>query len=198
LLKSLFQRNENTYTGTRVCIRPPNRWDRKQWVEIRRVSRDFLVPWEPLWPSDASTPTAFRRRLARFKAEWRSGAAYPFFIVELQENRLVGGITLSNIRRGVAQSASVGYWTGAPYVRKGYMYDALRLTCDFAFDRLGLHRVEAACLPHNEPSRNLLQKAGFHEEGLAREYLCINGRWQDHICHALLSTDARPKPLPKL
>ena len=137
---------------------------------------------------------AFRRRLKRFKSEWRYGTAYPFFIFEQEEGRLVGGITLSNLRRGVVQSVSVGYWTGASFVRRGYMYDALRLAADYAFDRLRFHRLEAACLLHNIPSRRLLAKIGFQEEGLAREYLCINGQWQDHICHALLSTDPRPAP----
>ena len=194
LLRSLFERHKPRITGTRVSIRPPGGWDRKQWVELRRESRSFLVPWEPSWPADAATSTVFRRRLQRFKAEWRYGTAYPFFIFEQEQERLVGGITLSNLRRGVAQSASVGYWIGAPYARQGYMYDALRLTIGYGFDKLGLHRIEAACLAHNEPSRKLLQKAGFTEEGLAREYLSINGRWQDHICHAILSSDPRPRP----
>ncbi|MBE89641.1 MAG: 30S ribosomal protein S5 alanine N-acetyltransferase [Rhodospirillaceae bacterium] len=193
-LRSIFERQTPHITGTRVYIRPPSRWDCKEWVALRRESRSFLAPWEPSWPADASTSVAFRRRLHRFKSEWRYRTAYPFFIFEHEEGRLVGGITLSNLRRGVAQSVSVGYWTGAAYVRRGYMYDALRLTVGYAFDELGFHRMEAACLPHNAPSRRLLAKIGFQEEGLAREYLCINGRWQDHISHALLNTDPRPAP----
>jgi ribosomal-protein-alanine N-acetyltransferase len=161
---------------------------------LRKESQEFLVPWEPSWPADAASPAAFKRRLQRFKSEWRYGTAYPFFIFDYDEGHLVGGITLSNLRRGVAQSVSVGYWTGAAFVRRGYMYDALRLATGFAFDSLRVHRVEGACLAHNEPSRGLLEKAGFKEEGIAREYLCINGRWQDHVCHALLSTDPRPQP----
>ena len=192
LLKSLFERHTPRITGVRVFIRPPSRWDRKQWVALRRESREFLVPWEPSWPIDGATAIAYKRRLQRFKAEWRYASGYPFFIFEKERQQLVGGITLSNLRRGVAQSASIGYWIGAPFARKGYMFDALCLTISYAFDNLALNRVEAACLVHNKPSRNLLKKAGFFEEGLLRQYLCINGRWQDHICYSLIKTDPRP------
>jgi ribosomal-protein-alanine N-acetyltransferase len=69
------------------------------------------------------------------------------------------------------------------------MSAALQSLLPFAFERLGLHRIEAACLPHNEASRKLLEKSGFQEEGLARRYLRINGSWQDHVLYALLRDD---------
>ena len=105
---------------------------------------------------------------------------------------LVGGITLSNVRRGVSLSASMGYWMGKPHARKGYMAEAIQLSLGFSFDTLGLHRIEAACLPSNTPSRNLLLKSGVVQEGFARSYLRINGTWQDHVCYAILRTDSRP------
>jgi ribosomal-protein-alanine N-acetyltransferase len=71
------------------------------------------------------------------------------------------------------------------------MTEALYVLFPFAFDRLGLHRIEAACLPHNLASRGLLQKVGFREEGHARQYLRINGSWQDHVLYALLRGDIR-------
>ena len=110
-----------------------------------------------------------------------TGATYAFLIFRRDDEVLLGGITLSNVRRGVAQSASAGYWMGKRYARKGYMAEAIRLTLDFSFDTLGLHRVEAACLPSNTPSLNLLLKSGFIREGVARRYLRINGTWQDHV-----------------
>src|SRR5262249_12115313 len=88
---------------------------------------------------------------------------------------------LTNIRRGVAETGSLGYWIGERHARQGYMTEGLQLTLTFAFQRARLHRVEAACLPRNEPSRKLLAKCGFREEGHAREYLCIDGSWQDHV-----------------
>jgi len=178
--------------GPRVHIRPPMRGDQDAWIEIRRDSRAFLEPWEPTWPTDATSPTGFRRRLRRFTGDWETGHGHAFFVFENAEDRLVGGITLSNVRRGVSQSASVGYWIGKPYARQGYMAEALQLTMDFAFSHLDLHRLEAACLPSNEASRKLLLKAGFRQEGLAREYLCIAGRWQDHVTFGVLRNDPRP------
>ena len=178
--------------GPSVHIRPPARGDQEAWIEIRRDSRAFLEPWEPTWPADATSATGFRRRLRRFTGDWDTGHGHAFLIFENAEDRLVGGITLSNVRRGVSQSASVGYWIGRRFARRGYMAEALQLAMDFAFSHLDLHRVEAACLPSNEASRKLLLKAGFRHEGLAREYLCIAGRWQDHVTFGILRTDPRP------
>lgn len=178
--------------GPKVVLRPPSRGDEKQWIAIREESRDFLVFWEPTWPADATTPAAFRRRLKKFTADWRDGATYAFLIFRREDDALLGGITLSNVRRGVAQSASVGYWMGKPHTRRGFMAEAIQLVLDFSFDTLGLHRIEAACLPSNAPSRNLLLKSGFIQEGFARRYLRINGTWQDHVSFAILRTDPRP------
>jgi ribosomal-protein-alanine N-acetyltransferase len=73
------------------------------------------------------------------------------------------------------------------------MAEAVGLVLDYAFDDLRLHRVEAACLVHNKPSSNLLLKIGFTEEGVARQYLCIDGRWQDHRTFGILQADRRAK-----
>ena len=181
--------------GPRVYIRPPRRADERQWVEIRRISRDFLVPWEPTWPADAATAAAYRRRYRRFCEEWRLRAGFAFFVFEQGSDRLLGGITLTNVRRGVSQSGSIGYWMGQPYAGQGFMSEAVGLMLHFCFDSLGLHRVEAACLLHNDASRALLRKLGFQEEGVARRYLCINGQWQDHMTHAILRSDPRPSPV---
>jgi RimJ/RimL family protein N-acetyltransferase len=81
---------------------------------------------------------------------------------------------------------------GAPYARQGIMTLAVELVLRFAFNELGLHRVEAACLPSNTPSRKLLTKCGFRQEGYAPQYLKINGAWEDHVLFALLSSEVRP------
>lgn len=179
-------------TGPRIYIRPPAQKDQKTWLALRRDSRAFLEPYEPAWPRDALTPIAFRRRLKRMQTEWQAESSYGFLIFENNTDTLLGGITIANVRRGVIQSATVGYWIGDRYKRQGYMFEGLQLCLDFAFRRLDLHRVEAACLLDNEPSRELLKKSGFQYEGLAREYLCIAGKWQDHDTFAILRTDPRP------
>ena len=103
--------------------------------------------------------------------------------------RWSAGLTLANIRRGVAQAGSIGYWVGAPFARKGYMTAAMRALVPFCFTTLRLHRLEAACIPSNTASVRLLEKTGFQREGYARRYLCINGEWQDHLLYARLKDD---------
>lgn len=183
---------EPLLTGDRVSMRYPRMGDYAQWSALREESRSFLTQWEPTWAPDELTRGAFRRRISRYTREIRSDVAYPFFIFRKEDGTLVGGCTLSNVRRGVTQSASLGYWVGARFARQGYMTAAAKALAPFVFQTLGLHRLEAACIPQNEPSRGLLLKCGFKEEGRARSYLQIAGRWQDHILFALLEDDAPP------
>ncbi|MDB5409172.1 MAG: rimJ [Rhodospirillales bacterium] len=177
--------------GKRVFLRPPERADWAAWSALRHESRDFLTPWEPSWPSDALGRAAYRRRLARYAMDWRTDQGYSFFVFRPGDDALVGGIGLSNVRRGVAETASLGYWIGERYARQGYMTEALAQSLEFAFLRLRLHRIEAACLPTNGPSRGLLLKCGFREEGYATKYLCIDGKWQDHVLFGLLREEWR-------
>jgi ribosomal-protein-alanine N-acetyltransferase len=176
-------------TGKGVFLRMPVASDFPQWAELRERSRDFLIPWEPIWPPDDLTRAAFRRRLRRYAEDQRSDQAYAFLIFRSQDSTLVGGLTLANIRRGVAQAGSIGYWIGQPYANQGYMTAAVRALIPFCFGSLRLHRLEAACIPTNKPSIALLEKCGFTREGYARGYLCINGAWQDHLLYARLKDD---------
>jgi ribosomal-protein-alanine N-acetyltransferase len=169
-----------------VFLRPPMLSDFEEWVRLRQESRDFLAPWEPLPPANEFSKFSFRARIKHYQQQAKNDAAYPFFIFHQQEGHLLGAITASNIRRGAAQMGSMGYWIGKPYARQGYMSHALSALVSHAFNGLGLHRVEAACLPSNQASIALLRRGGFSEEGLARKYLNIAGKWQDHLLFARL------------
>lgn len=175
--------------GNDVYLRYPRMADFKAWMRVRGESRDFLEPWEPAWTSDELTKGMFRRRIKRYLKEARLDTGYAFFLFRQADNELLGGCSLSNVRRGVAQSCMLGYWIGERFSRQGLMYDAVQALVPFVFATLGLHRIEAACLPVNAPSQNLLTKAGFVREGVARKYLRINGEWQDHVLFALLADD---------
>jgi len=177
--------------GTRVYLRHPTMQDYAAWAELRALSRVHLVPWEPLWARDELTRSNFRRRLRQYHRELRDDQGYAYLIFGDSDSKLVGGLNLSNVRRGVAQTASLGYWIGAPYVGRGLMTDAVRATLRFAFGPLRLNRLEAACLPSNAASQRVLEKAGFTREGRARRYLKINDQWQDHDLFALLQDDPR-------
>ena len=173
--------------GEGVSLRPPRIADYSEWRDLRSVSRPFLQPWEPTWPADDLGRAAFRRRLIAYARDREAGVAHPFFVFRNADDALTGGITLSNIRRGVAQMGSLGYWCGRPYARQGHTQAAVAALTEFAFRTLGLHRLEAACIPDNHASRRLLEKAGFAEEGYARAYLKINGVWRDHVLFGLIS-----------
>jgi ribosomal-protein-alanine N-acetyltransferase len=177
--------------GDGVTLRTPQATDFEEWAALRDTSRDFLTPWEPTWPDDDLTRAAFRRRIKRYAEDLRADQGYAFLIVRNTDGALVGGLTLANIRRGVAQAGSLGYWMGLPFVRQGYMTAAVRAVIPFAFAALRLHRVEAACIPSNAGSTRLLENTGFVREGYAREYLCINGTWQDHLLYARLKDAAK-------
>ncbi len=177
--------------GEKVWLRLPQMGDYSEWAHLRGGSDGFLRPWEPEWAPDELTRSAFRRRLRYYQRDIRDGTGYAFFLFRNGDNKLLGGATLANARRGVSQSISIGYWVGAPFSRQGYMTSALRSLIPFVFNNLGFHRLEAACLPSNAASRRLLENCGFIHEGFARKYLKINGLWQDHLLFAAIEDDLR-------
>lgn len=175
--------------GRRVTLRFPRLEDHAEWAALRTRSQRFLAPWEPIWPADDLERSAFKRRIGRYETELREGVAYPFFVCARDGGEILGGLTLGQVRRGVTQSGTIGYWMGEPHAGRGLMTEAVGLLAGWAFASLGLHRIEAACLPENAPSIRLLEKVGFTLEGRARSYLCIAGHWRDHLLWALLGDD---------
>lgn len=177
--------------GAGVVLRPPRAADFAAWSGLRDISRDHLQPFEPFWAIDELENAAYRERIKRYQREAKADQGYAFFVFAGTGagEQLVGGITLSNIRRGVSQAAAVGYWIGLPHVRKGYANAALDRVARYAFEDLRLHRVEAACMPSNAASLRTLEKADFRREGIAKGYLKINGRWEDHVLFGLTRED---------
>ena len=175
--------------GHGLLLRAPQMSDFLQWAHLREYSREYLTPWEPIWPSDDLTRSGFRRRLRRYAEDIAADRSYPFVVFRESDGAMIGGITLANVRRGVAQAGSIGYWIGEPFARMGYMRAAVRALIPFSFQSLRLHRLEAACIPSNAASVGLLESTGFTREGYARRYLCINGIWQDHLLYARIADD---------
>lgn len=187
----LWQGRETTLTTERLVLRPPRLGDFPAWARARRASREFLRPWEPTWAADHLTRSSFRHRVHWAHRAIRLERAWPFFIFRAQDGALIGAVTLDNVRRGPAQAATLGYWTTAEHARHGYMLEALIRLRVFAFEEIGLGRLEAGCLAENVASRGLLEKAGFKYEGVAQAYLQIDGRWRDHVLYAALRRDRR-------
>ncbi|MFY9239598.1 MAG: GNAT family protein [Roseovarius sp.] len=175
----------------RMTLRQPAMPDFRDWACLRRESEEFLAQWEPLWSPDHLSRKGFTNRVYWAQRAIGNGSAMPLFLVRREDARLLGAITLDNIRRGPSQSGTLGYWIGKSYARQGYMREAIEAVVHYAFDRLDLSRIEAACLPENAASRALLEKCGFKYEGVAQSYLQIDGRWRTHVLYAGLRADRR-------
>ncbi len=176
--------------GHGLVLRPPTTGDYPEWAELRALSRAHLTPWEPSWSRDELSRSSYRRRLRAYGQDARDDLGYSFFITGASAGTLLGGMNISHVRRGAAQSASLGYWIGAPYAGRGTMQNAVRTVLPFAFRSLHLHRLEAASMLSNIRSQCVLEKTGFSREGLARRYLKINGAWEDHVIFSRLEDDA--------
>ena len=177
----------------RLTLRPPIHSDYRAWSALRVQSRAYLTPWEPAWAEDHLTRKAFTNRVYWAQRSVNGGTALPLFLIRRDDQSLIGAITLDNIRRGPAQSGALGYWTGAPFARQGYMREAIQAVVHHAFSALDLSRIEAGCLPENNASRRLLEQCGYKYEGVAQSYLQINGRWRNHVLYANLRNDRRGK-----
>ncbi len=157
----------NLVRGEGVYLRPPEPRDYETWSDLREKSRAFLTPWEPTWPGDDLTRTSFRRRLRRNLQEMTSDEAYPFLIFR-EDDTLVGRLDAwagEARRRSIGRRSAIG-WACLTPVRGSCR--GVRAMTGYAFTSLHLHRIEAACLPHNEASIRLLERIGFKREGLAR------------------------------
>lgn len=171
--------------GQNIILRMPDVGDWQEWTKLRHLSASFLIPWEPLWPKDAVSQSFYMRQWRRFMRRWAQDREYAFLIFRREagdmEGALLGGITITDIKRSVYQVGTLGYWMGAPFAGKGVMREAISLILPFAFGELGLQRIEATVMPENERSLRLLRGAGFREIGLSKQNMQIEGAWRDQL-----------------
>jgi [ribosomal protein S5]-alanine N-acetyltransferase len=178
--------------GPRVQLRPLKSSDWTQWRDVRVRSRDWLEPWEPLGEPGASDPVsdveAFKARCGAWERQRHFDAAYGFGIF-LKKGEFIGEVSLGSVQRGPFQSANVGYWIDESQAGFGYMPEAVALVLRYAFEDLGLHRVEAAIVPRNKSSRRVVEKLGMRDEGTSERFLQIRGVWEDHVRYAFTIED---------
>ncbi len=175
--------------GNQIILELPAKKHSQDWIDVRSKNFGFLQPWEPRWDPAVLTPAGYKQILKKFikhREEWRN---LVYFIIRKSDQKLVGGITLGNIRFGSAATTQLGYWMGEEYTRKGYMQEALAVITRYAFTELYFERLEAYCMDNNRPSINLLKKCNFKPEGEARGFLEINGFREDHLAFSLLKSD---------
>ena len=177
--------------GRRVVLRPLTADDFEAWREVRQRCGDWLLRWEPRPPPGQADATrsrqAFAARCGAREREWQLGLGYGFGI--FVGGRLVGEINLSGVQRGPYQNAYVGYWVDRDQAGNGYVPEALVVAARFAFEELGLHRLQVSVIPRNASSRRVAEKLGLRNEGVARRYLEIDGVWEDHIRYAITAEE---------
>lgn len=177
--------------GRRVVLRPIVTANFESWREVRRRNQGWLVKWEPKPPpgqvDDTDSRPAFAARCGAREREWQLGSGYGFGI--FVAGRLAGELNLSGVQRGPFQNAYVGYWIDEAEAGNGYIPEALVVAARFAFEDVGLHRLQVAVIPRNSASRRVAEKLGLREEGVALRYLAINGVWEDHLRYAITAED---------
>lgn len=160
-------------------------------------NREHLMRWSPLVPPDFYTLSFWQKGLARNVREYTEDRSARFVIGwhDRDPGRIIGTCGLTGIERGPVQSCLLGYGLDKDVEGQGVMTEALRALIDFAFHTLGLHRIQATYSPLNQRSGAVLRRLGFTVEGYARDYLFVNGDWQDHILAALVNPSPAPPPL---
>ena len=180
-LRLAFGTGDEAIHGNKVVLRRPRLGHFEEWKTLRLNSRNHLEEWEPTWDGNEFSRSAFRQRISVYNERAANDDGHSFFLFHKDSAALVGGLTLSYIRRGVSQSGTLGYWMGESYAGMGLMKDAILALITVARPRFGLHRLEAACIPRNDRSRYLLLACGFEAEGYAKAYVKIAGQWEDHL-----------------
>jgi [ribosomal protein S5]-alanine N-acetyltransferase len=176
--------------GWRVVLRTLTEDDYEAWHEVRRRCRDWLVPWEPRPAGAPTTPedrASFSARCAARERERQMGSGYGFGI--FVGGSLAGEVTLSSIQRGPFQNGFIGYWVDRDMAGNSIAPESVVVILRFAFEDLGLHRLEIAIVPRNRPSRRVVEKLKLREEGVALRYLEIDGRWEDHVRYAITAEE---------
>ena len=181
-------RRHDTLGGARVTLRPLKAADWEAWRDVRIRSREWLEPWEPLAepgaPDPITDPEALKARCGAWERQRHFDAAYGFGIF-LRKDTFIGEVSLGSVQRGPFQSANVGYWIDVDHAGHGYMPEAVAVILRFAFEDLGLHRVEAAIVPRNAKSRRVAEKLGLRDEGTSPRFLQIGGVWEDHVRYGI-------------
>ncbi|QGU96827.1 GNAT family N-acetyltransferase [Clostridium bovifaecis] len=173
--------------GEKIYIRFLELSDAQAVLNLNLVNKGFFEGYVST-RSDSFYTLKSREDFIRDSIKQREeDKAYSFGIFEKGTDKLIGNIALTEILRGPLQSCYIGYYLDLDQNGKGYMIEATKLAVRFAFDELNLHRIEAGVMPHNIRSMRVLEKAGFHKEGIAKKNVKINGKWEDHQVLAIIS-----------
>ena len=173
--------------GRRVLLRPLVPPDFESWKEVRQRNHDWLTVWEPQRSPHAPDPTvdrdAFSSRCGQRDRDRQAGVGYAFGL--FVDQTLAGEVNLNNVVRGALQTGTVGYWIDQAKAGQAYVAEGVVVALRYAFEELGLHRVEVCIVPRNHNSRRVMEKLAIRDEGTAQRFLEINGVWEDHVRYGI-------------
>lgn len=185
-----------TLRSERLVLRPLRYRDKSRWDEVRAENREWLTPWEATLPRIPESHEAaqlstkrpsFYSMVATLNREARAGRSYSFIL--WSGNNLIGQVTLGGVIYGALRGAHIGYWIDRNYANRGLMTEAVSRVTEFAFQELGLHRIEINVRPENGASCRVAEKAGYQFEGNRASFLHIDGGWRDHRTYISVNSD---------
>ena len=172
-------------TTDRMVLRLVHDRDAHRLAEYYAENRAFLKPWEPVRDESHCYPSGWQARLSLITEMQKQGSAYYFILLDPDENRVMGVANFSNVLRGSFHACFLGYSLGQEWQGQGLMFEALQSLIRYMQRQQKMHRIMANYMPHNKRSGQLLERLGFEREGYAKDYLLIDGKWQDHVLTAL-------------
>lgn len=172
--------------GENIFIRPFSTEDAEALLELQTRNRDFFEKFSMDRTPEFYTLETQLKRIKQFEEDRKNDEGYNFGIFK-HDGTLIGTMNLFQVLRGAIQGAFIGYFLDKKHNGKGYTTEAAKLLVDYAFTEIKLHRIEAGVMPHNIGSIRVLEKAGFHKEGIAVKNVKINGKWEDHQMLAIIN-----------
>jgi ribosomal-protein-alanine N-acetyltransferase len=176
-------------TGNKISLRFFEEQDAQALLDLNVRNREFFQTYSPIFQEETYTFEGVRHLIQEAASDREADKNYSFGIFSRGSNELVGEISLARVVRGPLQRCMIGYSLDSRHNGKGYATEAVSLAVEFAFIELKLHRVEAGVSPNNAGSMRVLEKAGFHKEGLEQKGVLINGSWKDHFIYAIISAN---------
>ncbi len=178
----------------RLLLRLATKEDIRNILAYYTENKTYLTPFSPLWPVDFFTQEYWHTQVENNYLEFINDLSLKLFIFTIKNpTRIIGLINFRNFVRGSAQFCYLGYNLAEAEQGKGYMTEALKAAIQYVFQELNMHRIMANYMPDNQRSGNLLNRLGFVVEGYAKEYLLINGKWQDHILTSITNPSVESK-----
>ncbi|MDV5051821.1 MULTISPECIES: ribosomal protein S5-alanine N-acetyltransferase [Vibrio] len=176
-----------------LLLRTAEIGDADMIAEYFQANREYLKPFEPKREEAFFSVNGWLQKLIKLNELHRMGLGYYCLLVRASSGEMLGTISFSNLSRFPFYSCNVGYSLAEKAQGHGYMRRGLTMACDYMFNVQKLHRIQAGYMPHNKRSESVLEHVGFNREGYAKNYLLINGEWQDHVLTSLINPNWQPE-----